>query len=58
MYGVEFESKEIFEENANHNIKLHNFYFDHILSKENVISQELKNYIKFLKKIRMSLIYI
>ena len=33
VYGVEFESKEIFEENANHNIKLHNFYFlDNLIS--------------------------
>ncbi|EEQ80971.1 hypothetical protein [Staphylococcus warneri] len=50
VYGVEFESKEIFEENANHNIKLHNFYFDHILSKENVISQELKKLYKIFKE--------
>lgn len=47
---VDFESKEIFEGDSNNTKELVNFYYNHILSKENVISQELKKLYKIYKE--------
>ncbi len=44
--GVEFDSKEVYETNDVEISMLHDFYYNHILSKENVISQELKKLYK------------
>ncbi|EHJ07582.1 hypothetical protein [Staphylococcus simiae] len=44
--GVDFESKEIYEGNSRDEETLKKFYYDHILSEENVIAQELKKLYK------------
>src|SRR5699024_156228 len=37
-----FTSKEVYEEHLNKELNMYDFYYSHILSRENVLSQELK----------------
>lgn len=37
-----FTSKEVYEEHLNKDLNMYDFYYSHILSRENVLSQELK----------------
>lgn len=48
--NTDFASKEIFEGDSDNKKELHDFYYNHILSKENVISQELKKLYKIYKE--------
>ncbi len=41
-----FSSKEVYEKNLNKELDMYDFYYRHILSKENVLSQELKKLYK------------
>lgn len=54
---VHFDSKEAYQGDLNDKEKLHTFYYDHILSKENVISKELKTLYKMYKADRKNLEY-
>lgn len=54
---VNSESKEVYQGNLNDKDKLYAFYYNHILSKENVISKELKTLYKMYKEDRENLAY-
>lgn len=54
---VDSESKEVYQGRANNIKELHKFYCEHILSKENVISKDLKTLYKMYKKDRGNLEY-
>lgn len=54
---VSSESKEVYHGDLDDKDKLCAFYYDHILSKENVISKELKTLYKMYKEGRENLVY-